>query len=449
MDSRIRTARTEYGSGRISEPAERRLELALNGPLVWLELPSMEFGPVVVEGQHHSDRFGGFHREKVDRFGAMSSDVRVRKIGRKTALRLGFHALAPTQDERDIGLSDRTVDVKLTDLIGTVVDGKDLSAKEAEGAIDLFMAGAASEVEMAGLLVGLRAKGLTPVEVAGGVRALRKAMVPVHSSDPTVLVDTAGTGGGGVTTFNISTAAAIVAAGAGAQIAKHGNRSFTSRSGSADVLEALGVKIDLSATRMGEVLGEAGIVFMFAPLLHPAMRHVGPVRRGLGITTMMNILGPLTNPAGARRQVIGVADPALIDLIAASLRELGHTRGMVVHGAPGMDEISPSGPTEVAQVANGEIVRYTVTPEELGLESASIESLAGGEPAENAEVMLRVLAGAPGGARTAVLVNAAAALWVGEATETLESGVAMAASAIDSGAAQDALNRLRDATNRV
>jgi anthranilate phosphoribosyltransferase len=154
------------------------------------------------------------------------------------------------------------VDVKLTDLIGAVVDGKDLSAKEAEGAIDLFMSGEASEVEMAGLLVGLRAKGVTAVEVAGGVRALRKAMVPVHSSDPAVLVDTAGTGGGGVTTFNISTAAAIVAAGAGAQIAKHGNRSFTSRSGSADVLEALGVKIDLSATRMGEVLGEAGIVFM-------------------------------------------------------------------------------------------------------------------------------------------------------------------------------------------
>ena len=203
---------------------------------------------------------------------------------------------------------------------------------------------------MAGVLVGLRAKGIRPSEVAGGVRALRKAMLPVASSDADRLVDTAGTGGGSVTTFNISTAAALVAAGAGVPVAKHGNRSFTSRCGSADVLEVLGVGIELTPERMAEVLAEAGIVFMFAPLLHPAMRHVGPVRRKLGITTIMNILGPLTNPAGARRQVIGVADPSLLDLIPGALQELGHIRALVVHGDPGMDELSPVGTTRVVEL---------------------------------------------------------------------------------------------------
>jgi anthranilate phosphoribosyltransferase len=205
-------------------------------------------------------------------------------------------------------------------------------------------------------------------------------MVPVASADPTLLVDTAGTGGGSVTTFNISTAAAFVVAGAGAPVAKHGNRSFTSRSGSADVLEALGVRIDLTADRMAEVLEEAGIVFMFAPLLHPAMRHVGPVRRGLGITTLMNILGPLTNPAGARRQVIGVADARLLDLIPGALLELGHLRALVVHGAPGMDEVSPIGPTRVAELKDGRISEYEITPAELGVEAVTAEGLAGGEP---------------------------------------------------------------------
>ena len=346
-------------------------------------------------------------------------------------------------------MTEQHDDMDLKGLIAKVMEGVHLSAEETEGAFDRFMSGSASEVEMAGLLVGMRAKGAQPSEIAGGVRALRKAMVPVAAADPSRLVDTAGTGGGEVTTFNISTAAALVAAGAGVPIAKHGNRSFTSRSGSADVLEALGVTIDITPECMGEVLAEAGIVFMFAPLLHPAMRHVGAVRRGLGITTVMNILGPLTNPAGAQRQVIGVADPVLIDLVAGALQELGHIRALVVHGEPGMDEISPSGTTSVAQLSESGLTRFEVTPEACGLDPADLASLAGGEPSENAVVIERVLDGKPGGARTAVLMNAAGALFVGGAVESLEAGVRRAEASIDEGRAADALQLLKETTNRM
>ncbi|MDH5590133.1 MAG: anthranilate phosphoribosyltransferase, partial [Gemmatimonadota bacterium] len=257
------------------------------------------------------------------------------------------------------------MDTDLTPLLEKVADGVHLGADEARAVVGAFMSGTVPEARMAGFLIGLRAKGLQPAEVAGGVRALRDAMVPVPASDPDTLVDTAGTGGGRVTTFNISTAAALVAAGAGVRVAKHGNRSFTSRSGSADVLEALGVRIDLTPERMAEVLDEVGIVFMFAPLLHPAMRHVGPVRKALGVTTLMNILGPLTNPAGARRQVVGVSDPRVMGLVARALGELGHLRAMVVHGAPGMDEISPSGHTRVCELSADGIREYDLTPDEL------------------------------------------------------------------------------------
>ena len=335
----------------------------------------------------------------------------------------------------------------LTHLLAAVAEGDTLSPAQAEEAVDAFMSGRADPVQMAGLLMGMRVRGVTSGEVAGGVRALRKAMIPVDFASPDLLVDTAGTGGGSVTTFNISTAAAIVVASAGVPVAKHGNRSFTSRSGSADVLEALGVRIDLSPERMGEVLAEAGIVFMFAPLLHPAMRHVGPVRRGLGVTTLMNILGPLTNPAGARRQVIGVADPGLLDLVAGALAELGHLHALVVHGEAGLDEVSPLGPTEVAEVSGTAIERYRIGPEELGLVPASEEDLAGGEPEENAAVIRAVLEGASGGARTAVLLNAAAALRCsGSVTEWAE-GVSVAATCIDEGRASATLEALRVASN--
>jgi anthranilate phosphoribosyltransferase len=275
---------------------------------------------------------------------------------------------------------------------------------------------------------------------------MRKAMVRVPASEPQELVDTAGTGGGRVTTFNISTAAALVAAGAGVRVAKHGNRSFTSRSGSADVLEALGVAIDLPPERMGEVLEEAGIVFMFAPLLHPAMRHVAPVRRGLGITTLMNVLGPLTNPAGARRQVVGVADPRLLGLVVRALAELGHIRALVVHGAPGMDEISPAGHTRVAELSEEGIREYEITPADLGADESVLEGLRGGEPEENARIIEGVLDGRDGAPRNAVILNAAAAIYVAGKTSTLAGAADLAVEAIGSGAARDALERLRRAT---
>ena len=341
------------------------------------------------------------------------------------------------------------VPVHMPTLLGKVTAGEDLTTAEAEAAFDLFMDGTATLVQMAALLVALRGKGLAPSEIAGGVRALRRAMIPVAAREPEALVDTAGTGGGEITTFNISTAAALVAAGAGVRMAKHGNRSFTSRCGSADVLEALGVKIDLTPARMGEILEEEGIVFMFAPLLHPAMCHVGPVRKELGITTIMNVLGPLTNPAGARRQVVGVADPHLVSLLIRALQELGHTRGLVVHGSPGMDEISPTAATWVAELEDGRVSEREVTPEGLGLEPQPLEGLAGGSSAENAAVIEDVLAGTrKDAARTATLLNAAAAIYVGEIAATLEEGVALAARSVDSGAALGKLDALRQASAR-
>lgn len=332
-------------------------------------------------------------------------------------------------------------------LLETVTAGRHLDASEAEAAFTEVMEGRASPVQMAALLAALRTKGPTASELAGGVRALRKAMVEVPSEDPDTLIDTCGTGGGSVTTFNISTAAALVAAGAGVRIAKHGNRSFTSRSGSADVLEALGVVIELEPEAMGRVLEETGIVFMFAPLLHPAMRHVAPVRRELRIPTIMNLLGPLTNPAGARRQVVGVSNPALLPLVAGALAELGHLRALVVHGEPGMDELSPVGPSRVVELAHGELQERSVSPGELGLETYTAEGLRGGSPDENADVILRVLEGTErGAARAAVVLNAGAAIRVAERADSLEEGVEEARESIESGAARDTLEALRRAT---
>lgn len=340
-------------------------------------------------------------------------------------------------------------DDALRTALDLVIEGRHLTASQAEAAFDRFMEGTASDAHMAGLLVGLRAKSVAPSEVAGGVRALRSAMRPVASTDPSRLVDTAGTGGGDVKTFNISTAAAFVVAGAGAPVAKHGNRSFTSKSGSADVLEALGVTIDLTPEQMGEVLAEAGIVFMFAPLLHPAMRHVAPVRRALGIPTIMNILGPLTNPAGARRQVVGVADGRLLDLIPDALLELGHIRALVVHGAAGMDEVSPLGTTSVAELRDGALHRYEIEPEDLGLEPVGPEGLAGGEPGQNAAIIEGVLAGLTGAPRSAVVANAAAAILAAGLADTWEEAAETARRTIDEGKAAEALDALREVSGRV
>jgi anthranilate phosphoribosyltransferase len=276
-------------------------------------------------------------------------------------------------------------------------------------------------------------------------------MVRVPAENPGELTDTCGTGGGTFTTFNISTAAALVAAGGGARIAKHGNRSFTSRSGSADVLEALGVRIQLDPSAMGRVLNEAGIVFMFAPLLHPAMKHVGPIRAELGIGTIMNLLGPLTNPAGALRQMVGVAEPGILWLIVEALRELGHRRALVVHGSPGMDEMSPLGPTQVADLGeDGSIHEGILTPGELGLDTYPSHTLEGGLPEENARIILRVLAGEEKeGARAAVLLNAAGALYVAGRADSLPRGLELAGESLDSGAGLRKLEDLKEASHSV
>lgn len=337
----------------------------------------------------------------------------------------------------------------LLDEIARISSGETLTADEAEAAFHRIMGGGVSPVQMAAFLVALRTRGVAPVEVAGGVRALRRAMIPVAADDPDTLVDTCGTGGGVVSTFNVSTAAALVAAGGGIRVAKHGNRSFTSRSGSADVLEALGVRIDLSPDEMSRVLREVGIVFMFAPLLHPAMRHVGPVRRELRLPTIMNLLGPLANPAGARRQVVGVSDPSLLPLVAASLRELGHLRAMVVHGEVGMDEISPMGSTRIAWLDEGRLVEGRVEPEELGMDRLPPDgrALAGGSPEENAHLIQEILAGRTRGApRDLVVLNAAAAFHVGGMAGDLREGAALAVESLDTGAALRTLQALREAS---
>ncbi len=324
--------------------------------------------------------------------------------------------------------------------------GSPLTADQAEAELDRFMDGSADEAEMAAVLTALKVRGETAAEIAGGVRALRKAMVPVQLPGRR-LVDTCGTGGGALSTFNISTASALVAAGGGVKIAKHGNRSYSSKCGSADVLEALGVEIDLGAAAIARVFRETGLAFMYAPRFHPAMRHVAPVRRSLGVSTLMNILGPLANPAGVRRQVVGVALGGRQWLVAEALRELGHERALVVHGEPGLDELSPLGPTTMVALDDGKLTDHEVSPADFGWTDLSAEQLAGGEPAQNAQLVEDVIQGRTGGtARAAVVLNAAAAFYVGGATDSLEDGVGLAEASIDSGNAHGVLEALREST---
>src|SRR6267378_6321667 len=321
-----------------------------------------------------------------------------------------------------------------------------LTADDAQAAFDIIMQGQATAVQVAALLSAMRAAGESPEVVAGVVRALRSAMISLAADDPDALVDTCGTGGGAVSTFNISTAAAIVAAGAGVRIAKHGNRSFTSRSGSADVLEALGVPIEVSIPVMERALRDAGIVFMFAPLMHPAFRHVGPVRRELAIPTVMNIVGPLANPARAGRQVVGVADLERAPVMAGALAVLGAVHALVVHGEPGLDEVSPLGPTHVIEVKNGSTSHWTIHPEEHGFKKLAQADLVGSEPKENARIIEAILdGGGTKGARAAIVLQAGAAIYVSGRVKSYGEGVEAAAKAIDSGAAKSVLERLRRA----
>lgn len=314
----------------------------------------------------------------------------------------------------------------------------------------IVMQGEATPAQVGGLLMGLRAKGETADELAGAARALRAAMVRVAAAGP-YLVDTCGTGGGTISTFNISTVAALVAAGAGAAVPKHGNRSFTSRCGSADVLEALGIRIVLDAPNAARVLHEARVVFLFAPSFHPAMKHVGPVRRELGTPSVMNLVGPLANPAGVRRQVIGVAEPSRAPIVAEALVRLGAEHALVVHGRVGMDEISPHGVTDVWEVKDGAVRTWQIDPERFRLGIADVGLLTGGEPAANAERLERILgngnADAPGLA--AVLLNAGAAIYVAGIAGSLAEGIGRAREVVASGAARAALDRLRKATASI
>ena len=333
-----------------------------------------------------------------------------------------------------------------------VSERRDLTAEQAAEAFGVIMKGEATPALIAGLLMGLRTKGETADEIAGAARALRQAMVSVRPSAGAALVDTCGTGGGGVSTFNVSTAAGFVVAGAGTRVAKHGNRSYTSKCGSADVLEALGIDIGVSADRAAELLDRAGMVFLFAPNYHPAMRHVGPTRKELGVATIMNLLGPLANPAGVTRQVIGVADRARAPLMADALVRLGVEHALVVHGEVGMDEISPVGRTAVWEVRPDGVKTWAIEPAKVGLAWEQVADLAGGEPPENAARIERVLDperagpsadGPDEGARRAVVLNAAAGLLVGGLADSYADATGMAASSLKSGRAFGVLERLR------
>ncbi|HUR91586.1 MAG TPA: anthranilate phosphoribosyltransferase [Gemmatimonadaceae bacterium] len=319
-----------------------------------------------------------------------------------------------------------------------------LDADEVGAAFDVIMQGEGTAVQIASFLTGLRVMGETADTVAGAARALRRAMIRLPVTDADDLVDTCGTGGGAVTTFNISTAAAFVAAGAGVRIAKHGNRSFTSSCGSADVLEALGVRIEAPLEVMTRSLEEAGIVFMFAPAMHPAMKHVGPVRRELAIPTVMNIVGPLANPAGVGRQLVGVADRDRMGILASALLKLGSVHALVVYGEPGLDEISPLGTTHVAEIKDGVLTEWTIEPAKHGIGKVSPNDLGGGSPADNAHLILDLLAGGgTPGAKAAVELNAAAAVYLSGKAGSFFEGVTRARDALRAGSGLTALEKLR------
>jgi anthranilate phosphoribosyltransferase len=329
----------------------------------------------------------------------------------------------------------------IQDFIGTLLERHDLTRGEARDAMHEIMRGEATPAQIAGFLVALRAKGETADEIAGCAEAMREHVLPVHPKRAD-LVDTAGTGGDGKHTLNISTAAALVAAAAGAGVAKHGNRAASSQTGSADVLEALGFELDVPPERIARSIDELGFGFMFAQAHHPAMKYAAPVRKELGTRTVFNVLGPLTNPARARAQVVGVYSATLVRPIAEALLQLGSHRAFVVHGADGIDELSPTGPNLICEVFEGAVRERTIDPADLGLERCRVEDLAGGTPADNAALIRAVFAGEKGGRRDAILLNAAGAIAAGGHAEDLREGLELARTAIDSGAADDRLDEL-------
>ncbi len=329
--------------------------------------------------------------------------------------------------------------------LAEAVQGRELPPPLAAGAMQCMMRGEATDGQIGGLLAALRTRGETSSELAAFARTMEEFIVRVRPTVAGPLVDTCGTGGDGMATFNISTGAALVAAGAGVAVAKHGNRAVSSRCGSGDVLEALGAKLTLDPQAEARTLAEAGIVYLHAPDHHPALRHAAGVRRELGIRTVFNLLGPLLNPAGATAQLLGVYDPALVVPVAEALAELGRDRAFVVHG-DGLDELTTTGESVVAALDRGRVKTMTVAPEEFGLARVSHRALAGGVADENARILLRVLSGEEGAARDIVLLNAAAACVLGGRGSHLAAGLTAAEAAIDSGAALDRLERLVRAT---
>jgi len=330
-------------------------------------------------------------------------------------------------------------------LIGKVATGSALTREEAASAFDVMMSGEATPSQMGALLMGLRVRGETVDEITGAVTTMRAKMLKVDA--PPDAIDVVGTGGDASGSYNISTCAAFIVAGAEVPVAKHGNRALSSRSGAADVLGALGVRIDLAPEAISRCIEEAGIGFMFAPAHHPAMKHVGPTRVELATRTIFNLLGPLSNPAGVKRQMVGVFSRQWVEPLARVLKNLGAERAYVVHGSDGLDEITTCGPTSVAALENGSITTFEITPEEAGLAKAKPEALRGGDAEANAAALIAVLKGTKGPFRDIAVLNAAAALVVAERAKTIKEGVVLAAKSLDSGEAEGRLDRLIHVSN--
>jgi anthranilate phosphoribosyltransferase len=347
----------------------------------------------------------------------------------------------------------------ITEAVRMLVDRRDLSRIEAAGAMEAIMTGAGTSAQIAAFLTALRMKGETVEELIGFAQVMRQKVVRIRTrgdevaaltgTDREMLIDTCGTGGDATGTFNVSTATAFVVAGAGLRVAKHGNRSVSSLCGSADVVETLGISLELTPPKVGRCVDEVGIGFLYAPLLHTAMKHVMPTRREIAIRTVFNLLGPLTNPAGANAQVIGVSTAALTEPLAHVLAELGTIRAFVVHGADNLDEISNTGESRVSEVREGLVRTFAVRPEDFGLPRASIVDLRGGDREQNAQIIRGLLEGEPGPRRDIVLMNAAAALVAGGRTRDLKEGVALAGQAIDCGAARGKLQALIELSQRL
>jgi anthranilate phosphoribosyltransferase len=334
---------------------------------------------------------------------------------------------------------------ELKPLIAKVAAGTPLTRAEAREAFDVMMSGDATPSQIGGFLMALRVRGETVDEITGAVEIMREKMLPVDA--PSDAIDIVGTGGDASGSYNISTCAAFVAAGAGLKVAKHGNRALSSRSGAADVLMALGVKIDVPPEKISECISEAGLGFMFAPAHHSSMKFVGPSRVELGTRTIFNLLGPLSNPAGARRQVTGVFSKQWVEPLAQVLQNLGCEACWICHGEGGMDEIVPTGTTWISELKDGKITSFTLTPEEVGLKRSSLEQLKGGDAEHNADALRHVLAGKPSAFRDAAVMTAAAALVVAGRATDLKQGVAAAQKAIDTGAAEAALTKLIKVSN--